>query len=91
MAWCLRESALAAASAGALTWLLDAGVAPYAVCGMQAARMACGTLSGRLRRGRDRAARRFRRRPRGAAAAHGGCLRPRRLGMVKARSAGEGG
>ena len=26
-----------AASAGALTWLLDAGVAPYAVCGMQAA------------------------------------------------------
>ena len=29
--------ACAAASAGALTWLLDAGVAPYAVCGMQAA------------------------------------------------------
>ena len=29
--------AYAAASAGALTWLLDAGVAPYAVCGMQAA------------------------------------------------------
>ena len=29
--------ARAAASAGALTWLLDAGVAPYAVCGMQAA------------------------------------------------------
>ena len=28
--------ACAAASAGALTWLLDAGVAPYAVCGMQA-------------------------------------------------------
>lgn len=29
--------ACASASAGALTWLLDAGVAPYAVCGMQAA------------------------------------------------------
>ena len=29
--------ACAAARAGALTWLLDAGVAPYAVCGMQAA------------------------------------------------------
>ena len=29
--------ACAAASAGVLTWLLDAGVAPYAVCGMQAA------------------------------------------------------
>ena len=29
--------ACAPASAGALTWLLDAGVAPYAVCGMQAA------------------------------------------------------
>ena len=29
--------ACAAASAGAWTWLLDAGVAPYAVCGMQAA------------------------------------------------------
>ena len=29
--------ACAAASAGALTWLLDAGVAPCAVCGMQAA------------------------------------------------------
>ena len=29
--------ACAAASAGALTWLLDAGVLPCAVCGMQAA------------------------------------------------------
>ena len=29
--------ACAAASAGALTWLLDAGVSPSAVCGMQAA------------------------------------------------------
>lgn len=29
--------AYAAASAGALTWLMDAGAAPYAVCGMQAA------------------------------------------------------
>ena len=29
--------ACAAASAGALTWLLDAGVSPCAVCGMQAA------------------------------------------------------
>ena len=29
--------ACAGASAGALTWLLDAGVSPCAVCGMQAA------------------------------------------------------
>ena len=34
--------ACAAASAGALTWLLDAGVAPYAVCGMQAAAWPAG-------------------------------------------------
>ena len=67
--------ACAAASAGALTWLLDAGVAPYAVCGMQAAAWPAalylvGYDADRLR---------------GAAAAHGGCLRPRRAGHEKKR------
>ena len=74
--------ACAAASAGALTWLLDAGVAPYAVCGMQAAAWPAalylvGYDADRLRGGSGR--------PCGAAAAHGGCLRPRRAGHEKKR------
>ena len=47
-------------------------------------RMACGALSGRLRRGQT-ARRGGSGRPRGAAAAHGGCLRPRRAGHEKKR------
>lgn len=52
LAWCLRESAPVRRRApGALTWLLDAG--RRAVCRLRHAggRMACGALSGRLRRG----------------------------------------
>lgn len=76
--------ACAAASAGALTWLLDAGVAPYAVCGMQAAAWPAalylvGYDADRLRVAAVQAARG------GAAAAHGGCLRPRRAGHEKKR------
>ena len=58
--------ACAAASAGALTWLLDAGVSPCAVCGMQAAAWPAalylaGYDAGRLRGAAAQAARMGRR------------------------------
>ena len=58
--------ACAAASAGALTWLLDAGVSPCAVCGMQAAAWPAalylaGYDAGRLRGAAAQAARARRR------------------------------
>lgn len=77
--------ACAAASAGALTWLLDAGVAPYAVCGMQAAAWPAALylvgydadrLRGAAGSGRPGAGRRL---------LTAGCLRPRRAGHEKKR------
>lgn len=82
--------ACAAASAGALTWLLDAGVAPYAVCGMQAAAWPAalylvGYDADRLRGAAVQAARAGRRLLTADASARDV------LGIKKARSAGEGG
>ena len=69
--------ACAAASAGALTWLLDAGVAPYAVCGMQAAAWPAALYLVGYDADRLRVA--------AVQAALGGCLRPRRAGHEKKR------
>ena len=69
--------ACAAASAGALTWLLDAGVSPCAVCGMQAAAWPAalylaGYDAGRLRDAAAQAARMGRRLLRADASASAG-------------------
>ncbi|MFR2019937.1 MAG: hypothetical protein ACLS6G_05240 [Christensenellales bacterium] len=82
--------ACAAASAGALTWLLDAGVSPCAVCGMQAAAWPAalylaGYDAGRLRGAAAQAALMGRRLLRADVSASAV------LGMKKARCAAGGG
>lgn len=83
LAWCLRESAPVRRRA-ARRVDVAAGCGRRAVCRLRHAggRMACGALSGRLRRGQT-TRRGGSGRPRGAAAAHGGCLRRDVLGMKK--------